>query len=284
MYTESWSFVHENVGVDQNSSVNACTLIPDPGECEAAIQMYYFNQETHQCEDFTWGGCGGLVPFESLSECEAALCAQSVDNCSINLDWINPIAICPWIYDPVIGCDGIEYDNSCFAEATGISSWTYQSGTETLLNWDCEPESYSISCEAYFEWGGGNPYLIFSNQSTYSEIDPININLLWDFGNGYTTFSENPVYTYDSSGYYEVCLTISIDDTQNNQTCISTYCDSISYSILGTTWDCGQFGCYNLVTGLGQYTSIESCEASCNISSVICTSTSGIEISSVGFW
>ena len=50
---ESWTFVHGNVGVDQNSSVNACTLIPDSGECEAAIQMYYFNQETQQCDDFT---------------------------------------------------------------------------------------------------------------------------------------------------------------------------------------------------------------------------------------
>ena len=97
-------------------------------------------------------------------------------------------------------------------------------------------------------------------------------------------FSENPVYTYDSPGYYEVLLTISINDTQNNQTCISTYCDSISYSIPGSTWDCGQFGCYNPGTGMGQYTSIESCEASCNISSVICTSTSGIEISSIGSW
>ena len=124
----------------------------------------------------------------------------------------------------------------------------------------------------------------FQNLSTHSEIDPENINLLWDFGNGYTTFSESPVYTYDSAGYYEVCLTISVDDGQNSQTCISTYCDSIAYMVPGTTWDCSQFGCYNPGTGMGQYTSIESCEANCNITPVICTSTSGIEILSVGLW
>ena len=268
---------------DCASTIDACTLSPDPGMCFAAIQMYYFNQETQQCEDFTWGGCGGVVPFESLAECEAALCAQSGDNCCINPAWINPNAICPMIWDPVIGCDGIEYSNSCVAQASGVSSWIDQVGLETILNWDCEPQSESL-CEAYFEWGGGNPYLVFSNLSTYSEIDPENINLLWDFGNGYTTLSENPVYTYDSAGYYEVCLTISINDTQNNETCISTYCDSISYMVPGTTWDCGSFGCYNPGTGMGQYTSLELCESICNPTSVICTSTSGEDITSVGFW
>ena len=142
------------------STIDPCTLSPDPGMCFAAIQMYYFNQETQQCEDFTWGGCGGVVPFESLAECEAALCAQSGDNCCINPDWINPMAICPWVYDPVIGCDGIEYDNSCFAEASGVSSWTDQTGIETVLNWDCggnpaalctSPSGVEIFVEGYWQ-------------------------------------------------------------------------------------------------------------------------------------
>ena len=145
---------------DCSSTEDACTLSPEPGMCFAAIQMYYFNQETQQCEDFTWGGCGGVVPFESLAECEAALCAQSGDNCCINPDWINPMAICPWIYDPVIGCDGIEYDNSCFAEAAGISSWTDQSGSDTVVNWDCggnptalctSPSGVEIFVEGYWQ-------------------------------------------------------------------------------------------------------------------------------------
>ena len=52
----------------------------------------------------------------------------------------------------------------------------------------------------------------------------------------------------------------------------------------GNTWDCGPFGCYNPGTGAGEYTSIESCESICNPTSVICTSVSGEEITSVGFW
>ena len=132
---------------DCASTIDACTLSPEPGMCFAAIQMYYFNQETQQCQDFTWGGCGGVVPFESLSECEAALCAEPEENCCINPAWINPMAICAWIYDPVIGCDGIEYSNSCFAEAAGISSWTDQVGLETILNWDCGDSP--IACLLY---------------------------------------------------------------------------------------------------------------------------------------
>lgn len=52
----------------------ACNLTPDAGDCLAAIPRYYYNQQTGQCEMFIWGGCGGVVPFETLQECEACEC------------------------------------------------------------------------------------------------------------------------------------------------------------------------------------------------------------------
>ena len=33
------------------------------------------------------------------------------------------MAACPFIYDPVIGCDGLEYSNSCVAESFGVTSY-----------------------------------------------------------------------------------------------------------------------------------------------------------------
>ena len=131
---------------DCSSIIDPCSLSPDPGMCFAAIQMYYFNQETQQCEDFTWGGCDGVVPFESLLECEEAFCSQNTNDCCINPQWVSPSAICISLWDPVIGCDGIQYSNSCVAQASGLTSWTDQSGILSILDWDCYSQSDSTSC------------------------------------------------------------------------------------------------------------------------------------------
>ena len=47
-----------------------CELPPDSGPCEAAITKYYFDQETQECKAFLWGGCDGIVPFDTLEECQ----------------------------------------------------------------------------------------------------------------------------------------------------------------------------------------------------------------------
>ena len=47
-----------------------CSSIPDPGNCLAYIQTFYFNQTTSQCEESYWGGCDGLVAFWTLESCQ----------------------------------------------------------------------------------------------------------------------------------------------------------------------------------------------------------------------
>ena len=42
----------------------------------------------------------------------------------IDPNLIDPFAFCPFIFDPVCGCDDVTYSNSCFAEANGVLSWT----------------------------------------------------------------------------------------------------------------------------------------------------------------
>ena len=85
----------------------------------------------------SWSNAAGLV--NSLDwDCGQNSGNNNPDNCCINPAWINPSAMCITIWDPVIGCDGIEYSNSCGAQAAGVSSWTDQTGVETVLNWDCE--------------------------------------------------------------------------------------------------------------------------------------------------
>ena len=48
----------------------SCNSMPDPGMCFAAISIYYFDQNTGQCEESIWGGCDGLVPFWTLEDCQ----------------------------------------------------------------------------------------------------------------------------------------------------------------------------------------------------------------------
>lgn len=50
---------------------NPCELVPDGGVCNAYIPKYYFDYETKECKEFIWGGCGGVVPFDTLEACKA---------------------------------------------------------------------------------------------------------------------------------------------------------------------------------------------------------------------
>jgi hypothetical protein len=47
-----------------------CFLQPDRGPCKGLFWKYYFNPKTKRCEEFAWGGCDGVVPFETQKECE----------------------------------------------------------------------------------------------------------------------------------------------------------------------------------------------------------------------
>lgn len=77
------SYVYRNSSLDcafnPCPEVNRCTLIPDAGLCEAAIQRYFFDQSAGECTTFLWGGCGGVVPFQTLAECQQACGGPDVE-------------------------------------------------------------------------------------------------------------------------------------------------------------------------------------------------------------
>lgn len=47
-----------------------CELVGETGPCNANFPSYYYDHKKDKCVEFTWGGCDGVRPFETLEECE----------------------------------------------------------------------------------------------------------------------------------------------------------------------------------------------------------------------
>ena len=47
-----------------------CYLKHDPGSCLMNIKRYYYDVREKKCKEFIYGGCEGVVPFETLKECQ----------------------------------------------------------------------------------------------------------------------------------------------------------------------------------------------------------------------
>lgn len=56
--------------LEQKNTQSNCGMKPETGQCRAAIKKYFFDQASLTCQEFTWGGCGGSVPFETLEDCQ----------------------------------------------------------------------------------------------------------------------------------------------------------------------------------------------------------------------
>jgi len=50
-----------------------CNLKPDPGPCKGRFERYYFDPAGNTCKVFFWGGCGGVVPFETEDQCKSCI-------------------------------------------------------------------------------------------------------------------------------------------------------------------------------------------------------------------
>ena len=122
-------------------------------------------------------------------------------------------------------------------------------------------------CQADFSYMQNGPTTVFTDLSTVNSGWSTNYSVTWawDFGDGNTSTLQNPTHTY-SNGIYAPCLTVTYFDSTIINYCISIYCDSI---LIGNgpsaSWDCGPAGCFDPGTGLGQYTTLSSCQAACTV-------------------
>lgn len=58
------------------SATERCKLRTDPGPCKGLFEKFYYDAEKNRCAVFFYGGCQGVVPFDTLEECED-LCLNS---------------------------------------------------------------------------------------------------------------------------------------------------------------------------------------------------------------
>lgn len=88
-------------------------------------------------------------------------------------------------------------------------------------NWWCRRVAVGISCQASFSYSINNLTVNFLDSSISNSP---NLSYFWDFGNGQTDTLQNPSITYNSSGTYVVCLTVS----DSLASCYSQICDTIT--------------------------------------------------------
>lgn len=74
-------------------------------------------------------------------------------------------------------------------------------------------------CQAMFAWLPQELTVSFSDLSTRNPN-----SWFWDFGDGTSSVEQNPVHSWSAPGTFQICLTISNDSTQ----CQDTYCDYIT--------------------------------------------------------
>lgn len=108
---------------------------------------------------FTDADCPGFDISLAVPIADAPVVNECFDECRVD-----PTLNCPAVYEPVCGCDGTTYSNSCVADISGILSWT---------NGECDDCQYPIL----------NPdsYTLYENQDSCLYVR-YNDNLLQDIG------------------------------------------------------------------------------------------------------
>lgn len=159
-----------------------------------------------------WACLIGLFAFQTHSN---PLHAQSpcVDSSLIISD-----ALCTTDFNPVCGCNGITYSNSCEAVYhNGVTQWVLGNCAGN----NCGTLSTSFS---YFPVSQTQT-VFFSDESAMPNAQIV--GWTWAFGDGTLSAEQNPSHVFTAPGQYLVCLSVTSVDA-NGQVCEGTACQSVT--------------------------------------------------------
>ena len=117
-------------------------------------------------------------------------------------------------------------DGNTSTEQNPTNTYTV-AGTYTVCLVVTNPCSADTSCSSITVTACATPGASFASSSsdltvTFVDASTNTTSWLWDFGDGNTSNSQNPTYSYSATGTYNVCLTV-------NSSCeTDTICDSVT--------------------------------------------------------
>ena len=157
----------------------------------------------------TYTVCLIIVTSSGCADSSCATITITGTTPCVDSSLIDPFGICPTIYAPVCGCDGVTYSNACVAEKQGgVTSYV----TGPCNTGGCTADfSHTLMAApnsvAFFDSSSGGPFASW----------------LWDFGDGNFSSLQNPTHMYAQPGTYTACLTVV-----SSTGCVDSICQTIN--------------------------------------------------------